>query len=468
MRLFSKVTTGLTILAFAVTSISPTLANDTLPDLEANKDERTLSNPSYILGQYWFRKLNGSQALIDFPPAYDYLKDVLSKLLPQTDLFNKKVEITLLNSTQSNAFVIPGNHMFIYSDILEMIDSEDMLFGLLAHEVAHLDLRHYERQNQNSGEELSKALVLIGAGIAAALAGAGGDATTALWLGGIANQAENTLTYSRNQEQEADRRGQQYLIDADLNPDGMTELFRAFFKKALGRPNLEFLSTHPSPNTRLSDSMNAEPKKTILSNKSNGEFDYFRASMLAYRAGLADRPYDYLNQVITNLDASNFAKALYSYLIQFPERSIQYLNRIKKDNTFTDYLKALSFAAVGNIKESLMIVEQRLQLDPNNILFSMLHAELTQSKPITVNADYLYEKRLTWRADIQYYQSRRNIPMALNYRAQLDFSQGKDKAAQYLINRAEQNAVGNEKNIIKETENYFKKIKEAEKQENLN
>ncbi|MEP0073570.1 MAG: M48 family metalloprotease, partial [Marinomonas sp.] len=368
-----------------------------IPDLEANKDERSLSNPSYILGQHWFRKLNGSRALIDFPPAYDYLKDTLSKILPQTSLYNKTVEMTLLNSSKSNAFVIPGSHMFIYSDILETITSEDMLLGLLAHEVAHLELRHYERQSQHSSEELQKTLTLIGAGIAAALAGADADATTALWLGGLANQAENTLTYSRNQEQEADRRGRQYLISAGLSPEGMNDLFQAFFKRALGRPKLEFLSTHPSPDTRLSDSFSTDAKETIISYKEPSDFEYFRATLLAYRAGLEERPYTYLDQQIQDITAKNFAKGLFSYLIQSPDRSIMFLERLNKHNRFTDYLKALSFTASGKKDKSIEVIKQQLDIAPNDIIFSMLLAQLDNLQPQEVKADYLYEKRLFWR-----------------------------------------------------------------------
>ncbi|SHF24448.1 Putative Zn-dependent protease, contains TPR repeats [Marinomonas polaris DSM 16579] len=467
MRLFSNVTTGLTILAVVFTSTLSNISTASIPDLEANKDERALSNPSYILGQYWFRKLNGSRALIDFPPAYDYLKDALSQILPQTNLYNTKIEMTLLNSSQSNAFVIPGNHLFIYSDIMEMITSEDMLFGLLGHEIAHLDLRHYERQTKHSGEELQKTLVMLGAGIAAALAGAGSDATTALWLGGIANQAENTLTYSRNQEQEADRRGREYLINAGLAPEGMTKLFQAFFKQALGRPKLEYLSSHPSPNSRLSDSFSTETKETILSNNTTTDFEFFRASMLAYRAGIEDKPFTYLDQNIQDNDAKNFAKGLFSYLIQSPERALIFLNKLEKHNQFTDYLQALSYAASGQTEQGLNIINMRLDLAPKDILFSMLHAQLTKTKPISVYSNYLYEQRLIWRANIQYYQSRNNIPMALNYRALLDFSQGKDKTAEYLIKRAENDAKDNDKNAIQETAAKFKIINEAEKQEDL-
>ncbi|MEP3351016.1 MAG: M48 family metalloprotease [Marinomonas sp.] len=438
-----------------------------IPDLEANKDERSLSNPSYILGQHWFRKLNGSRALIDFPPAYDYLKDTLSKILPQTSLYNKTVEMTLLNSSKSNAFVIPGSHMFIYSDILETITSEDMLLGLLAHEVAHLELRHYERQSQHSSEELQKTLTLIGAGIAAALAGADADATTALWLGGLANQAENTLTYSRNQEQEADRRGRQYLITAGLSPEGMNDLFQAFFKRALGRPKLEFLSTHPSPDTRLSDSFSTNTKETIISYKEPSDFEYFRATLLAYRAGLEERPYTYLDQQIQDINAKNFAKGLFSYLVQSPDRSIMFLERLNKHNRFTDYLKALSFTAGGKKDKSIEVIEQQLDIAPNDVIFSMLLAQLDNLQPQEVKADYLYEKRLFWRASIQYFQATGNIPMALNYRAMLDFSQGKDKTAQLLIKRAQTDAKKSDKDKIKRTELFFNLVKEAEEKEDI-
>lgn len=467
MRLFSNVTTGLAILAFVFTSSFSISVNAVIPDLEANKDERSLSNPSYILGQYWFRKLNGSRALIDYPPAYDYLKETLSQILPQTSLYNKTVEMTFLNSTQSNAFVIPGSHMFIYSDIMEVITNEDMLFGLLSHEVAHLELRHYERQTQHSGEELQKTLLLLGAGIAAALAGADADATTALWLGGIANQAENNLTYSRNQEQEADRRGRQYLTEAGISPDGMNQLFQAFLKKALGRPKIEFLSSHPLPDTRLSDSFSTDKKETILSYKKSNDFEFFRASLLAYRAGLDDQPYSYLDQQIQDEDAKLFAKGLFSYLVQSPERALNFLNKLKKHNQFTDYLKVISHEAAGQTEEGLNIIKKELELAPKNILFSMLHAQLSLSKPIDIKSNFLYENRLIWRANIQYYQSIKDIPMALSYKALLDFNQGKGKTAQYLIKRAFKDAEEKDKEKIKTIMNLFDIIEQAEKQEDL-
>ena len=55
--------------------------------------------------------------------------------------------------------------------------------------------------------------------------------------------------------------------------------------------------------------------------------------------------------------------------------------------------------------------------------------------------------------------------MALHYRSLLDFSQGKDKTARYLNERAENDALNSEKEIIRETGVFFKKIRDVEKQE---
>ncbi|GAB3483637.1 M48 family metalloprotease [Marinomonas epiphytica] len=436
------------------------------PDIGAVKNERSLANPGYVLGQHWFRKLNGSRALIDFPPAYDYLKDAVATLTPQTRLNNKLVEMTLLNSSQSNAFVIPGNHLFIYSDILEMINNENMLFALLAHELAHLELQHYERQKQQSSQELSKALLLIGAGIAASLAGADGDTTTALWLGGIANQAENTLSYSRDQEQEADRRGREYLAAAGFPADSMSQLFHAFFKRALGRPSLEFLSTHPSPQTRLADSLSFEQPASLLSQQHKTDFDYFRASILAYRAGLSDQPMQYLAQQITNLNASYFARALFSYLVNQPEQALDFLNQVDQSNEFTLYLKALIFHKQQEKDSALQAVDAVLKLNPRNLLFSTLKAEINRQKAPISSADYLYEKRLIWRTNIQHYQ-KFNPNLALSYKALLDFSQGKDKEAQLLIRRAIRDIPSSNRHFPEAAQQQFDLIMEAEKQAGL-
>ncbi|MBJ7554186.1 M48 family metalloprotease [Marinomonas spartinae] len=469
MKPFSPFITNLAILVIVFFSTFSSPSRAELPNLSSSKDERSLSNPSYVVGQHWFRQINGSQAVIAFPPAYNYVRQALATILPHTGLDNKMVEITLLNSTQSNAFVIPGNHLFIYSDIMEMITDEDMFYGLLSHEVAHLDLNHYERQTQFSSQELSKTLVMIGASIAAAAAGAGPDATSALWIGGMANQAENTLTYSREQEQEADRQGRRYMKAAGLNPQGMNHLFKAMLKALLGRPQLEFLSTHPLPKTRIADSMSFQKEESILKQKESSQnFLFFRATMLAYRAILSNRIDYVLLQSIDNEDAYNFAQALVAYLEQSPQKALTFLAKIHTQNRFVSYLKALSLQSDGQKKAALKVVQNVLNLAPNDLSFGTLYATFTHTKYTGSQAPrYLYEKKQVWEADIAYYRYQHNIPMALNYKALLDFNLGQDKEAQRLLFRALQDAKDKDKASIRRTQSEIDMIKEAEKEEGI-
>ncbi|REG85831.1 M48 family metallopeptidase [Marinomonas pollencensis] len=469
MRLFSAVTTKLSILLVVFSISFSNSAYSILPDLTATKDERSLSNPSYVVGQHWFRKLNGSASVIDFPPAYDYLKGALSRILPQTSLYNKMIEMTLLNSTQTNAFVIPGNHLFIYSDIMEIITSEDTFYGLLAHEVSHLDLNHYERQTQHAGEEFHKNLLLIGAGFAAALAGADPDASAALWMGGMANQVDGLLSYSRTQEQEADRHGRQYLVDAGLDPKGMNTLFSALAKASSHRPQLEFLSSHPLPQTRMADSLSTSSPKSILETRNHSDFDYFRATLLTYRAMLADDPYHYLASIFpdSQSDVGHYAKALLHYLDQSPDQALNSLSKVNHSNRFIDYLRVKSFAANNQQSNALAILKAKLSLAPKDIVFSTLYAELTNKKPETLKTPYLYQKKQMWEAYMNYYQGISNIPMALNYKALYEFSQGKDKQAENLISRAYRDISLQDKEIVKKTEEYFERIKEVEKRQDI-
>lgn len=439
MRVFRIVTTWLSILLGSF-YLSPSVSaseSSNIPGLESQAGERSLSNPSYVVGQYWFRRLRGSSRLIEFAPAYDYLKLTLSSLLPYTDLQDKRVEIGLLNSEQSNAFVLPGSHLFLYSDILDMIDSEPMLQALLAHELAHLDLKHYERQTQNSEEEKGKALMLLGAGIAAALSGADFDSTSALWFGGIANQASNNLSYSRSQEQEADRLGRQYLQQANVEDSAMPDLFKAFLKQAQGRPKFEFLSTHPLPENRLADTIATRAPKSLLESSANVDFEYFKSTLIAYRAALSNQPYRTIETKISAPQQKEYATALLAWVLGDNEKALQLVEERSNNNRFEVYLKARILMSSEQAAEALKLVEEKLSLNPEDMPFIALKAQL-QTSPMRLNKKNLlqYEQDLINQSELHQAEVERNLALTLAIRAKILFSRGNEKEAMALIRRA--------------------------------
>ena len=444
-------------------------ADSLIPNLEANIDEQSLSNPSYIIGQHWFRKLHGSRHFIQFPPAYDYLRSTLSQLLPHTGLYQKNIEIGLLNSTKSNAFVLPGSHLFIYSDMLSKISNEQTLLALLAHELAHLDLKHYERQNQHNEQEQSKAMLLMGAGIVAALAGAQGDASSALFLSGIANQQENRLSYSRIQEQEADRQARKYLIKAGIDENATTELFLIFFQNTIGRDPIEFLSTHPIPETRLADSISIKPSKSILLQGSQIQFNQFRASLLAYRASLMLNPDNYISTQINSKSDQNYAKALVAYLNNDTSVALSLANKLDENLDNQAYLKAKILLRSSDTQAAKNIIKHNLSLNQDKLAFIELstNSNLLNLAQAQQTGLLQYEKDIINRIQLRQAREVKNLALTRAYEAKIAFSKGQSKTALNLIKRAEPIAEAEDIRVIERIKSHILSTIEIEKGNNI-
>jgi len=444
-------------------------AETQIPNLEANLDEQSLSNPSYIVGQHWFRRLNGSQQLIVFPPAYDYLRNALSTLLPHTGLYQKNIEIGLLNSSKSNAFVLPGNHLFIYSGMLSKIKNEQTFYALLAHELAHLDLKHYERQNQHNKQEQSKAMLMIGAGIAAALAGAQGDATYALFLSGIANKEENRLSYSRIQEQEADRQARKYLANAGLGKNATSDLFLTFFQTSIGQEPIEFLSTHPIPETRLADSLSTQPLKSILKQGDQSQFNQFRASMIAYRASLLQDSDTYLDSQLSSISDQNYAKALVAFLNNDTENALKLTKSLNEAHDNQAYLKAKIFINNNKKPQADEIIKHQLSLNENQLAFIELSSNKYAFNPNNAQQSKLlqYQKDIINRIHLKHAKDTKNLALTRAYEAEIAFSKGQSQAALNLLKRAEPLANTKDLVIIKRIKRGIAETIEIEKSNDI-
>jgi beta-barrel assembly-enhancing protease len=140
------------------------------------------------------------------------------------------------NDTIYNAFCTPGGYIYIYTGLIRFVQSTDELAGIIAHEMAHGDLRH-------STDQMTKTYGLQV--LVSVIAGSDAEMLTNLGISLLG------LKFSRSDEEEADEFAVKYLNDTDYNP----KAFAAFFKRmeALGENMgpLQFLSTHPNPLNRV-------------------------------------------------------------------------------------------------------------------------------------------------------------------------------------------------------------------------
>ncbi len=143
-----------------------------------------------------------------------------------------------VEDTMINALALPGGHIYITRGLLEKLTSEAQLAGVLAHETAHVVAR-------DSAVAMSKEMGLNALMIAAAAAGRGQAAQMVSVTGYFM-----MLRYSREDEQEADEAGMDYLAAAGYDPRAMVETMQMFQDLDKVQP-IEFLSTHPSPENRV-------------------------------------------------------------------------------------------------------------------------------------------------------------------------------------------------------------------------
>jgi len=156
-------------------------------------------------------------------------------------------EVVVFDDTDANAFALPGGKIGVYTGMLKVAENQDQLATVIGHEVAHVLARHSnERVSQKFAVEQS--LGLINA-IATPQSATG---QTLMGLLGVGAQYGVLLPYSRIQESEADTMGLDLMAKAGFNPRESTRLWINMSRAGGGQPP-EFLSTHPSHSTRISD-----------------------------------------------------------------------------------------------------------------------------------------------------------------------------------------------------------------------
>jgi predicted Zn-dependent protease len=157
----------------------------------------------------------------------------------------------VVNDREINAFALPGGPVYINRGVIEAADNEAQLAGVIAHETAHVALRH--GTNQASKASAAQVPLAILGGLL------GSESTKAALVQLGSNFAVNSilLKYSRTAESQADVMGTQILYDSGYDPRAMAEFFEKIEAGQKGSGPAEFFSNHPSPGNRI-ESVNRE------------------------------------------------------------------------------------------------------------------------------------------------------------------------------------------------------------------
>ncbi|MBC7917583.1 MAG: M48 family metallopeptidase [Rhodoferax sp.] len=171
--------------------------------------------------------------VIDSGPAVDAVQRIGERL---TTGSKHTYRWLVVDNPELNAFAAPGGVVVVYSGLLQATDRPEEAAGVIAHEVAHAELRHgLQGMVKSLGVRAAASVVL-------------GD-----WSGAVVQQAMASLLemkFSREAELQADAEGLRRMVAAKLDPSGMASFMDKLAAKDKDKAPPEWLSTHPASTDR--------------------------------------------------------------------------------------------------------------------------------------------------------------------------------------------------------------------------
>ena len=171
-------------------------------------------------------------------------------------IFFDGYHVIILDSQEINAFASPGGHIFLTRGLIEACNSEDMLAAVIAHEMAHIMLRHGLAIIENMGISFEMENM---ASRAAALSGNSLRAQQLTLIRNSVNASMNALIisgYSQPQEFEADLEAINLLAASGYNTGAMLELLLVL-QSIQSRQRGGYFTTHPTPALRITNVQSA-------------------------------------------------------------------------------------------------------------------------------------------------------------------------------------------------------------------
>lgn len=335
---------------YAVVSIGILLAALLFPNASAAAD-KPVTREEIVLGEKQYgpnQQQQGGQYTLD-PALSAYVQRVGMKLAKASDAPDLPYAFVIINSSDLNAWALPGGKIAINRGLLAALDSEAQLAAVLAHEIAHVTKRHSARmQKKAEGVSLLGTLIGLGVGMKApeyrdlAMQGA-----STLAYGAQAN-------YSRDHELQADKAGMKTMSRAGYDPQAAVALQEIFLRESQGRKSdaiSGFFASHPPSQERITE--NRATAKTLPAGGVLNDAEYRKA----IAALNTDKPaYQYLKEAGTAYSGKNYTQA-----IALSDKAIALQPR---QPLFWE-MKGQSLAKLDRGKEAVAALDKAVAANPN-------------------------------------------------------------------------------------------------------
>ena len=383
-------------------ALQPAAQSIRLPDIGDPSQVYFGPDEEQKMGLEIMQWLRSRGAVMDDAPLNEYLNSIGQSIVTYADQNGAPFTFFMVRNSSINAFALPQNFIGVHAGLLLFTQREDELAGVIAHEIAHISQRHVVRAIADTRR---LALPMAAAMIAgAALAAASKQAGQAALVGAMAANAQHQISFTRANEQEADRIGIQLLVKAGFDPKGMSDFFIKLERLSSGEARNqvpEMLLTHPRPENRAADTQDRieiPPLRRPPPLRDHKAYDLAKARA---RVLVTDDN----NALIRDLETT-IAKGGYA------------------SETAERYAYALALRQAGRYNDAQQQVIRLLKSDADRLAFRIEAAELALARGDRTQASRLFEEARQLYPD--------DFTLAMSYGRALA-TQGNPKLAMQLL-----------------------------------
>jgi predicted Zn-dependent protease len=314
------------------------------------------------------------------------LRDYAQPILQAAGLAKQNVRVVVLGDRSFNAFVMDGRHIFVNAGALFDAKTPNEIIGVFAHETGHLAGGHLQRLREQLATAQTASIIALLAGVGAAVAGAksgaGGNIGTAAILAPQAAIMRTVLAYVRTQEDQADHAGVKFLNATGQSPRGMVELFKRLSNEVLFNSRYidPYMQTHPMPAERVATLETIARASPYWDRKDSPELQLRHDLMRAKLAGFLERADTVAHRYPLGDHSlpARYARAISTYRHGDLRQAIVQIDDLiqtQPNNPYFYELKGQALLEGGRPAEAVAPLRQAVQLSHNTPLIEILLAQ---------------------------------------------------------------------------------------------
>jgi predicted Zn-dependent protease len=312
------------------------------------------------------------------------LRDYTRPVLHAAGLAQRNIRVVIINDRTFNAFVIDAKRIFVNAGALMDAETPNQIIGVLAHETGHIAGGHLSKLRSELANAQTAAIlsILLGLGAVAATAtsrgNVGGNPMAAI-AGPQSVIMRSLLAYQRQQEEQADRAGVNFLTQSGQSAKGMYDTFKRFADQQLFASQRvdPYVQSHPMATERIAALAEVARSSPYWDKKDPAELQQRHDMMRAKLFGYLDQPDTLLRRYApsnTSLPA-RYARAISSYRhsdLRAALAQIDSLIQAQPNNPYFHELKGQALVESGREREAIAPLRQAIAHAPDPTLIHVL------------------------------------------------------------------------------------------------